>query len=169
MVELHVLLIAHAGLVAGKALVLLENGDERPALQVAQARDDGAGAVLSLVTVNEEGHVACVADRTKNAVHEGLGNVIERLLVALRGEAQHVDPVLFAEFQITLRVVLRAEVQDTAEAQRTEERVVLLGGVAAAVDAGADHREVDGGHQRLARGGGGGGHEVKRCCEISLI
>lgn len=150
-VELHVLLIPNTSLVPRKPLVLFKNGHQGPALKETQTRHHGPGAVLALVAVNEERQIACVAERGLNAVHQGLSDVVERLLVAFGREAEHVDAVLLAKLQIALRVVFRAEVEDATETQCAKKGVVLFGRVTAAVHPWTHHGKVDGGHERLLR------------------
>lgn len=84
MVQFSILLIAYTGLVTRKSLVLLKDRHQRPPLQVAETRHNGAGAMLAFIAVDQQWQISCVSDGAENAMHQWLGDVVERLFIALR-------------------------------------------------------------------------------------
>ena len=140
--SLDELLIDHAGLAARKTAVLVADRDERPALHSAQAAHEAPRAVLPLVAVDEKGVVGRVDDRAECRTHDVVGHLFEGLLVARHAELEQLHALLVEEAQVGVWVLLGAEVEDAAQPELLQERQVLLGREAGALDAAPDHRKV---------------------------
>ena len=136
------LLIQHAHLVHGEATILVEYTRERPLLDLAQTAHETAGTMLALVAVDEDRVVGDVEQDAERIGDDILGDVDERLLVALDAELQHIDVVRVVELDVVLGAVLGAQVDERPQLERGEERVVRRRRVARPVDAGHHHGEV---------------------------
>jgi len=148
--ELNEFLVHAARLGKTEAPVLVKDRRERPLLELAQASDEAACAVLSFVAVDEHGVVPPVQDGD-----ERRGNRLARncrsarqptlnkwLLVARNAVLEEPDTILVEKLDILLGIVLENQREDTAQPQRLEERKVLLFGKAAPVHPRVDHRKV---------------------------
>lgn len=105
--------------------------------------------MLALVAVNHDWVRAGVAQRGENIMHEGLGYIRKRFLVALGWKTKNADSVLLAELQVALGVLLRTEVEDAAKTQGAQEWVILLCRVPTPVHTGTHEGEVDGRYKLL--------------------
>jgi len=114
---LNELLVHDPRLPAGEEPVLVEDRHERPAVHLAQAADQAAGPVLSLVAVDEERVVAAVEDSSEGRTYRLLRDLVKRLLVALQPKLEQLCALIGQEGRVRLRVILRAEVDDGAQAQ----------------------------------------------------
>ena len=97
--ELDELLVHDAHVGARVAAVLVKDGGERPALQLAQAADDAAGAVVALVAVDQDRMAGLVQQQPHDARHNGRPDLDERLQVALGRQVVEHYALLLDELQ----------------------------------------------------------------------
>ena len=151
---LNELLVHDARLPPGEQPVLVEDRHERPAVHLAQAADQAAGAVLSLVAVDEERVVAAVEDSTEGRADRLLRDLVERLLVALQPKLEQLRAVVGQEGGVRLGIVLRAEVDDGAQAELLQEAEVPLRRERGPVDPAPHHGEIVRRKESHREGGG---------------
>ena len=140
--ELDELLIHAPRLWVAEPPVLVEDCRQGPSLQLAQAPNQTARAMLSLVAMDEHRVISSVEHRDEGSSNLVVWDLHKGLLVARDAVLEKGDAFVIEEARILLWVLFEDQGEDAAQPERLEEFKVLLLGEAAAIEPRVDHGKV---------------------------